>query len=239
MKNYKSIVIFDTETTGLDYKKNQIIELAAIKITVLDNGNYRKEKELDLFCSLPEGQRIPAKIVELTGITDQMLEDEGIPSSELAEEFLALAEGPTLLIAHNAQFDALFLLELVKGYDIPKFDYLDTLTVYKDRRAYPHRLANAIKAYGLEGKVVNSHRAIDDVIALWEVVKAMGRERRDLMSYINIFGYNAKYGVQGVKLPGIQYKAHGFNDYMVNEDATLPALLQKEQGGSAQMQFDI
>lgn len=239
MKDYKSIIIFDTETTGLDYKRNQIIELAAIKIRVLDNGRYRKEKELDLFCSLPEGQMIPPKIVELTGITDQMLKDDGISPNELAKEFLDLVEGSTLLIAHNAQFDILFLLELLKGYDIPKFDYLDTLTVYKDRRAYPHRLSNAIEAYGLQDKVVNSHRAIDDVIALWEVVKAMGRERRDLATYINIFGYNAKYGVQGFELPGIQYRPQGFNDFMVNESATLPALLRREQGGAAQMQFEM
>lgn len=229
MRDYKSIIIFDTETTGLDYKKNQIIELAAIKIRVLDNGKYRKEKEIDLFCSLPEGQRIPAKIVELTGITDQMLEQEGILPNELAKEFLSLVEGSTLLIAHNAQFDILFLLELLKEKNVPKFDYLDTLTVYKDRRAYPHRLENAIEAYGLKGKVVNSHRAIDDVIALWEVVKVMGRERKDLATYINIFGYNSRYGVQGERLPGIRYRAQGFNDYMVQENATLPALIANEK----------
>ena len=228
MRDYKSIIIFDTETTGLDYKRNQIIELAAIKIRVLENGNYRKEKELDLFCSLPEGQRIPPKIVELTGITDRMLEEEGVEPNILAKEFLELVDGSTLLIAHNAQFDILFLLELLKGENIPKFDYLDTLTVYKDRRAYPHRLENAIEAYGLKGKVVNSHRAIDDVIALWEVVKAMGRERKDLATYINIFGYNSRYGVQGERLPGIQYRAQGFNDYMVDENATLPALVNRE-----------
>ena len=40
-------------------------------------------------------------------------------------------------------------------------------------RAYPHKLANAIIAYDLTGKVQNRHRAIDDVLALFEVLKAM------------------------------------------------------------------
>ena len=46
------------------------------------------------------------------------------------------------------------------------FHYLDTVTVYKDRRAFPHKLENAITEYGLANKVKNSHRAIDDVKAL-------------------------------------------------------------------------
>ena len=43
----------------------------------------------------------------------------------------------------------------------------------------------------------NSHRAIDDVLALFEVLKAMDDEREDLGSYVNLFGYNPKYGVSG------------------------------------------
>lgn len=84
-------------------------------------------------------------------------------------------------------------------------DWLDSLTVYKDRRPYPHKLANAILAYGLEDKVQNSHRAIDDVLALFEVLKAMDAERDDLASYVNLFGYNPKYGVSGRRIVGVRY----------------------------------
>ena len=107
-------------------------------------------------------------------------------------------------------------------------DYLDSLTVYKDRREYPHKLANAIAAYNLEGKVQNSHRAIDDVAALFEVCKAMDAERADLLSYVNIFGYNPKYGVSGRRLPGVIYWPQNFNKYMQSPGYTLPARVRNK-----------
>ena len=67
---------------------------------------------------------------------------------------------------------------------------MDLLTVYRDRRAFPHRLASAIEAYNLQDQVQNSHRAIDDVLATVAVLEAMAAERGDLTHYINLFGYN-------------------------------------------------
>ena len=89
----------------------------------------------------------------------------------------------------------------------PKLRALDslTVTVYKDRAAYPHKLTNAIEHYGLADKVQNSHRAIDDVLALYEVTKAMSEERDDLTDYIDLLGYNPKYGITGRKLRQITY----------------------------------
>ena len=95
--------------------------------------------------------------------------------------------------------------------DVYKRQWLDSLTVYKDRRPYPHKLANAILAYELEGKVQNSHRAIDDVLALFEVLKAMDDERDDLANYVNLFGYNPKYGVSGRRITGVRYEPQGLS----------------------------
>lgn len=67
LQQFKKIVFFDTETTGLDPEKDQIIELAAALVT--ENGI---ELKIDAFCKLPEGEKIPEKIVELTHITDDM-----------------------------------------------------------------------------------------------------------------------------------------------------------------------
>ena len=78
---------------------------------------------------------------------------------------------------------------------------------------------------------MNSHRAIDDVKALLEVAKAMGRERDDLRDYINIFGYNPKYGASGRHLKKVTYVARSFRDGIALPDQTLPALVAK--GGGA------
>ena len=93
-------------------------------------------------------------------------------------------------------------------------DKLDLLTVYKDRKPYPHKLCNAIEAYDLSGKVVNSHRAIDDVLATVAVMEAMAAEKDDLEQYINLFGYNPKYGIDGKPIGSVTYKPQAYNPRM-------------------------
>ena len=204
---YKALVIFDTETSGLNPGDDQIIELAALSVERTQAGALRIAGKMDTFIRLPEGERLPENIVTLTGITDRLLETEGVQSGTAVSRFLKLVKpGPVLMVAHNAQFDACFLRELLRGFKPGHLDWLDSLTVYKDRRPYPHKLANAILAYELEDKVQNSHRAIDDVLALFEVLKAMDEERDDLGSYVNLFGYNPKYGVSGRRITGVRYE---------------------------------
>lgn len=240
-QKYAAVVFFDTETSGLDAGTDQIIELAALRIERAPTGYtvYRS----DLFVKLPEGQKIPEKIVELTHITDAMLEAEGVSEAYAAAEFAHMISnegGPVLLVAHNAQFDLLFVREMLRrhpdwGHDgtaeelLEAADYLDTLTVYKDRRPYPHKLANAISAYKLQDKVQNTHRAIDDVAALYEVVKAMDNERADLLTYVNIFGYNPKYGVSGYRIDRVTYWPQQFNNYMQAPNYTLPAKVSRRR----------
>ena len=230
LQQFKKIVFFDTETTGLDPEKDQIIELAAALVT--ENGI---ELKIDAFCKLPEGEKIPEKIVELTHITDDMLADKGIDYREACRIFCNMlhSDSEVLLAAHNIQFDLLFILEMFKRCGMvpkaPKLRALDSLTVYKDRAAYPHKLANAILAYKLEDKVQNSHRAIDDVAALFEVCKAMDAERSDLLSYVNVFGYNPKYGVSGKRIEKVAYWPQNFNKYMQAPSYTLPAKLRQRR----------
>ena len=109
LQQFKKIVFFDTETTGLDPEKDQIIELAAALVT--ENGI---ELKIDAFCKLPEGEKIPEKIVELTHITDDMLADKGIDYREACRIFCNMlhSDSEVLLVAHNIQFDLLFILEM-------------------------------------------------------------------------------------------------------------------------------
>lgn len=228
-KTYDSLVFFDTETTGFDGQRNQIIELAAIRID-RDGGR----READEFVKLPDGMSVPEKIVELTHITDSMLAEQGKAEIEVAEIFSGFMDGEkSLLIAHNAQFDLNFAAWLFVKYRkqhpewLARFneaDYLDTLTVYKDRTKYPHKLADAIQLYGLSDKVRNTHRAIDDVAALLEITRAMCAQRDDLLSYVNVFGFNKKYGISGNTLKKITYHAQGFRNGIAPPEQTLPAI---------------
>lgn len=105
LQQFKKIVFFDAETTGLDPEKDQIIELAAALVT--ENGI---ELKIDAFCKLPEGEKIPEKIVELTHITDDMLADKGIDYREACRIFCNMlhSDSEVLLVAHNIQFDLPF-----------------------------------------------------------------------------------------------------------------------------------
>ena len=213
-EKYDRLFLFDTETTGLQYNRDEIIEFAAVVLERKD-GKVIVTEEYDELITLSPGGFVPAQIEALTGISNQDIRERGIPKTRVCCDIARMVAGNTLLLAYNAHFDLSFLFYLLLREGDPTIlrgkDKLDLLTVYKDRRSYPHKLCNAIDAYGLSGKVVNSHRAVDDVLATVEVMKAMEAERDDLCRYINLFGYNPKYGISGKPIGSITYKPQRFD----------------------------
>ena len=144
-----------------------------------------------------------------------MLAEEGVEPETACREFLELLEGErVLLIAYNAHFDLSFLFYFLnrfgQAHRLKGIKMLDALTVYRDRRPYPHRLENAIEAYGLTD-VQNSHRAIDDTAAMLALLEAMAAEEDDLERYINLFGYNPRYGVSGKKIGSVTYRPQPYD----------------------------
>ena len=213
-EKYDRLVLFDTETTGLQYSRDEIIEFAAV-VVELRNGKPVIAQEYDELIALSPGGFVPPKITELTGISTQDLREKGLPKTRVARDISEMVQGNVLLLAYNAHFDLSFLYYFLLRHGDPMIlkgkDKLDLLTVYKDRRSFPHKLCNAIEAYGLSGKVVNSHRAVDDVIATVAVMEEMEKERNDLLSYVNLFGYNPKYGIEGKPIGSVTYKPQPYN----------------------------
>ena len=211
---YDRLVFFDTETTGLLFARDEIIEFAAV-VMEMRGGKAEIIQEYDELIALSPGGFVPPKIQELTGISTQDLRERGLPKTRVARDVGEMIKGNTLLLAYNAHFDLSFLYYFLLRDGDPMVlrgkDKLDLLTVYKDRRSYPHKLCCAIDAYGLSGKFVNSHRAVDDVIATTAVAMEMERERDDLDKYINLFGYNPKYGVDGKQISTVTYKPQGYD----------------------------
>lgn len=209
-ERFDNIIVLDTETTGFSPRREEIIELAMLRVS---RGG--ETQEYDNFIRLSPGRSIPPKIVELTGITDAMLEGEGVSKEEACAdlaEMLSL-ERP-LVVAYNAQFDLGFLYYFLNGFGkagvLKNVHMLDALTVYRDRRPFPHKLCNAVEAYSLVSQ--NTHRAIDDTKATYELLCAMDAEEPDLHRYINLFGYSEKYGVSGQRISSVTYRPQGYEN---------------------------
>ena len=213
-ERYDRLVLFDTETTGLQFHRDEIIEFAAVVMEPV-YGEPTVVQEYDELVSLSPGGFVPPKIEQLTGISTQDIRERGLPKTRVARDIAEMIQGNTLLLAYNAHFDLSFLFYFLLRDGDPAIlkgkDKLDLLTVYRDRHSYPHRLCNAIDTYGLTGKVVNSHRAVDDVLATVAVMEEMEKEKDDIVRYVNLFGYNPKYGVDGKPIGSVVYKPQRFD----------------------------
>lgn len=222
------VIFFDTETSGLDFRSNKIIELAMF--TVCDG---EVKERYDEFINIQEP--LAAKITEITGITNKLLRERGIDEETVARDLKKRLTKGTLMVAHNCQFDLLFVYFLLKRHFpdeanniVQNVKWLDTVSVLKDRKDYPHKLIDAVEHYNIEK--VNFHRAIDDTKALYYVALAMKKERDDLKEYINIFGYNPKFSVAGFRFPFIEYKPQPYHNCgMVSSERILPKLKSNQR----------
>ena len=142
-EKYDRLVLFDTETTGLQFSRDEIIEFAAVVVEQRD-GKPAIVQEYDQLIALSPGGFVPPKITELTGISTQDLQEKGLPKTRVARDVCEMMQGNTLLLAYNAHFDLSFLYYFLLRHGDPRvlkgIDKLDLLTVYKDRRSYPHKL---------------------------------------------------------------------------------------------------
>ncbi len=161
----EEMIVFDIETTGLSAASCRITEIGAVRI---QNGEI-----LDVFNTFvdPE-QPIPAKITELTHITDEMV--QGAPKEEEAVRAFLDFAGDRLLIAHNANFDCGFIRVAAERHEIPfKNAYLDTVALsrFLNTDLRKHTLDSLAEYYKLGD--FNHHRASDDAEMLAAIVFRM------------------------------------------------------------------
>ena len=209
LPGYESIVFFDLETTGLLPEKDRMLQLSAVSIKM----SAAKLLSFNTYIRLEEGMVVPQKITELTGITDEMSKQYGISEEKALLSFGQWLDAErVIMVGHNVQFDLCFLLEACRRNTetcagvkalIDKSDYLDTLTVYRDRRQSPHDLKSAVSEYGVFHN--SSHHALEDAGGAFALCYLMGCEKNDLSIYINRFGINPKYGLTGYEIERVQY----------------------------------
>lgn len=148
-------VVFDVETTGFNAGgADQMIEIGAVKLC---NGEIT-----DTFVELINPNRkLPPKITEITGITDNMLKGKR-NEEEVTSSFMKWV-GDLPIVAHNAKFDLSFLEMAFKKYKMGslKNTVIDTLELSRtlDNTYSRHSLSAIVKRYDVEFDEEGHHRA--------------------------------------------------------------------------------
>ncbi|MGK9475782.1 ATP-dependent helicase [Melioribacter sp. OK-6-Me] len=175
------VVVFDTETTGLNKKEDDIIQIAAVELI---NGSIGRE-----FCVYIKTDLPLEESSKIHNITRAILDKQGLDAAEAFKKFNEFVDGAPL-IAHNLDFDYEILSNNIKRKEI-EFNIpgklFDTLNV--TRRVFPklnsYKLADLIKYFSLEG--INSHNALDDVKATASLIKFLIPEIKKKINEIEEF----------------------------------------------------
>lgn len=155
-------VILDTETTGLNHRADEIIEIGVIAFTF--DGDGRIGDVTDVYGGLRQpAAPIPAEITRLTGITDDMVAGETIDPARLKE----LIEPAELIIAHNAGFDRPFCEAFSPLFANKAWACSVAEIDWSGRGFEGSKLGYLI---GQSGYFHDGHRAVDDCFALLEVL---------------------------------------------------------------------
>lgn len=164
-------IVFDIETTGFNAQEDRITEIGAVRVKggkVLDTFNTFANPEMP----------IPARITELTGITDEMV--AGAPDEEAAvRSFFDFCGEAATLVAHNAPFDTGFIRAVCARHGM-EYDYTSVDTVPMSRSLLKglknYKLDTVAKYLKLED--FNHHRACDDAKILADIFVILLDEAR-------------------------------------------------------------
>lgn len=180
--NEEEIVVFDTETTGLNVFQDDIIEIAAIRI----KGGEVVGEPLDLYIETdkPILPMLGDKENPMYAIYhEKMSTGELLSPSEALQRFLAYV-GTSPILAHNANYDYNILdnnlqrycNDTMQAHDIRCFDSLKLIRLLAPS-LHSYKLESLLETFHLAG--VNSHQAIDDVKATVSLVRLCAEKARE------------------------------------------------------------
>lgn len=151
--------VLDLETTGLEPERDQIIEVACVRVR---KGTVVDEMQCLVQCDTP----IPGPVQNLTGLTDEILVREGIPLSQAIDRLLTFL-GNDWIVGHYTAFDIRFLLAAcaLLGREPPQMRAIDTVPISRQvlsDAVSNYRLETVSRHLGLAEK--QAHRALPDAL---------------------------------------------------------------------------
>ncbi|ETS98175.1 UvrD/REP helicase N-terminal domain protein [Prevotella sp. ICM33] len=180
--NEEEIVVFDTETTGLNVFQDDIIEIAAIRI----KGGEVVGEPLDLYIETdkPILPMLGDKENPMYAIYhEKMSTGELLSPSDALRRFLAYV-GTSPILGHNANYDynivdnnlQRYCNDTMQAHDIRCFDSLKLIRLLAPS-LHSYKLESLLETFQLAG--VNSHQAIDDVKATVSLVRLCAEKARE------------------------------------------------------------
>lgn len=155
-------VVVDIETDGLDETISCILEIGAVKITSDKIEEFQKMIRHD--------RSLPDSTVKLTGITTELLDNEGYDLSTTLEEFMEFV-GDRIIVGYNINFDMKFINFSLQQCGLPSMNNrtIDLVPLVKKEMMFlpDYKLGTALEAYGIKGKV--KHRALEDAKQTYEL----------------------------------------------------------------------
>lgn len=179
------VLIFDTETGGLDPKLHSVFSVGAV-VGDLDTGKIIAQFEALNKLASVDAYKFTAKAVEIHGITPQRAFDEGIPTTEIREKFMDLWQdhGAQIIGGHNCAFDVRMMAHQIYGIEPQQFEanftyrLLDSLPVVRlftgnDNVKSGATLTQAVKAFNIDMTEFGKnkfHAALFDSICCFKVL---------------------------------------------------------------------
>lgn len=162
-------VLLDVETTGLDFNKNELLEIGLIKVekdSVIDERDYLLK---------PLGG-IPKKIELLTGITEKEVNANSIAIEQALKQTMEFIKG-NVIIGYNVNFDCMFLKKACDKHKVKctirKIKDVENLAVQKLKDVQDYKLETVANKLGIQTK--QSHRALDDCRLTLDVMKKLNK----------------------------------------------------------------
>lgn len=170
---------FDTETTGLRCKDDQLLEIGAVKF----NKDGLIGEPFDALIKPPVP--IPPFITDLTHITEEMVKDKPPVKNALWGFLSYIGDSNVILLAHNAPFDLGFVQTNMEKANLGELKNKTVDTLPLSRWAYPELAKNPEKgqyklqslAKTLEINVIEAHRASDDARVCMELFKRIIKDK--------------------------------------------------------------
>ncbi|MBO5544671.1 MAG: 3'-5' exonuclease [Oscillospiraceae bacterium] len=252
------VVVYDVETTGLNNKKEFIIQFSCMRANY-DEGLKKYVPDINgirnIYIKPPVP--LPGNITELTGITEEMLADKPGEAEAFPEVAKSFA-GAKIFIGYNVKFDNGFIDEMAMrncGRHFAPVNIVDPCEIARELIARSalkenkYKLANVSEYY--KTTVEGFHNAAIDIINTWKVLEAemldyeMRREEdeRDVFSVVNYlsnfriirinrwkqsYGFNSRYDRLYVKTTAGEVVYDLINNKLFPKDGKAPILNEHE-----------